>query len=36
MLTRIGGGVLVIMGLQMSGLIHIPYLDRTFQVSQPS
>lgn len=35
-LTRIGGGVLIIMGLQMSGLIHIPYLDRTFQVPQPS
>ena len=35
-LTRIGGGVLIIMGLQMSGLIHIPYLDRTFQVPQPN
>jgi cytochrome c biogenesis protein CcdA len=30
--TRIGGVGLVIFGLQMSGLIHIPYLDRTYQL----
>jgi cytochrome c biogenesis protein CcdA len=32
-LTRIGGVVLIIFGMQMSGLINIPYLDRTYQVS---
>ncbi|MBM3140951.1 MAG: hypothetical protein FJZ92_12280 [Chloroflexi bacterium] len=31
-LTRIGGVILIVLGLQMSGLIHIPYLDRTYQV----
>ena len=30
--TRIGGVVLVVFGMQMSGLIHIPYLERTYQV----
>ena len=24
--------VLMVLGMQMSGLIHIPYLDRTYQV----
>ena len=32
-LGRVGGLVLVVMGLQMSGLLHLPYLDRTYQVS---
>ncbi|MFA7248382.1 MAG: cytochrome c biogenesis protein CcdA [Dehalococcoidia bacterium] len=32
LLTRIGGIVLMVLGMQMSGLIHIPYLDRTYQV----
>jgi cytochrome c biogenesis protein CcdA len=31
-LTQIGGVVLIAFGLQMSGLIHIPYLDRTYQL----
>ncbi len=31
-LTQIGGLVLLVMGLQMTGLVHIPYLDRTYQV----
>jgi cytochrome c biogenesis protein CcdA len=35
-LTRIGGLLLIVLGLQVTGLIHIPYLDRTFQVPQPS
>ncbi len=30
LLTRVGGVVLVILGMQMSGLIHLPYLDRTY------
>ena len=30
--TRVGGVLLVVFGLQMSGLIHIPYLDRTYQL----
>ncbi|MCH7812979.1 MAG: terpene cyclase/mutase family protein [Planctomycetes bacterium] len=30
-----GGVVLIVFGLQMSGLVHIPYLDRTFQVPAP-
>lgn len=30
--TRVGGVVLIVFGLQMSGLINIPYLDRTYQV----
>lgn len=28
--TRIGGIVMVVLGMQMSGLIHLPYLDRTY------
>lgn len=31
-MTRIGGVVLMVFGMQMSGLIHLPYLDRTYQV----
>ena len=31
-LTRIGGVILIVFGMQMSGLINIPYLDRTYQV----
>ncbi|MDA0256435.1 MAG: hypothetical protein O3C25_01655 [Chloroflexi bacterium] len=31
-LTQIGGVVLIAFGLQMSGLVHIPYLDRTYQL----
>lgn len=31
-LARVGGLVLVIFGLQMAELLHIPYLDRTYQV----
>lgn len=29
--TRIGGIILIVLGLQMSGLVHIPYLDRTYR-----
>ena len=31
-LTRAGGIVLMVLGMQMAGLIHIPFLDRTYQV----
>ena len=31
-LTRIGGVVLIALGLQMTGLVRIPYLDRTYQL----
>lgn len=31
-LGRVAGLVLVVLGLQVSGLLHLPYLDRTFQV----
>lgn len=31
-LTRLGGVVLIALGLQMVGLVHIPYLDRTYQL----
>ncbi len=34
-MTRFGGLLLITFGLQMSGLVHIPYLDRTFQVPAP-
>ena len=30
--TRVGGVVLIAFGLQMSGLVNIPYLDRTYQL----
>lgn len=32
LLTRVGGVVLMVLGMQMAGLIHIPYLDRTYQI----
>ncbi|MGE3961472.1 MAG: cytochrome c biogenesis CcdA family protein [Dehalococcoidia bacterium] len=32
LLTRAGGVVLIVLGMQMTGLIHIPYLDRTYQL----
>jgi cytochrome c-type biogenesis protein len=32
LLTRIGGLVLIVFGLHMSGLIQIPYLERTYQL----
>lgn len=32
LVTKLGGAVLVIFGLQMSGLVQIPYLDRTYQL----
>lgn len=31
-LGRVGGLILVVMGLQMSELLHLPYLNRTYQV----
>lgn len=31
-MTRIGGIILIVFGMQMAGLIHIPYLDRTYQI----
>jgi cytochrome c biogenesis protein CcdA len=31
-LTQIGGLVMMLMGMHMSGLIHLPYLDRTYQI----
>ncbi|MQA00571.1 MAG: hypothetical protein GEU80_14775 [Dehalococcoidia bacterium] len=31
-MTRIGGVVLMVLGMQMAELVHIPYLDRTYQV----
>jgi cytochrome c biogenesis protein CcdA len=30
--TRVGGVLLIVFGLQMSGLINVPYLDRTYQL----
>jgi cytochrome c-type biogenesis protein len=33
--TRVGGAVLIVMGLQTAGLVHIPFLDRTYQVPAP-
>jgi cytochrome c biogenesis protein CcdA len=32
LMTRIGGVVLIVFGLHMSGLVHLPYLDRTYQL----
>ena len=32
LLTRAGGIVLMVLGMQMAGLIHIPFLDRTYQI----
>jgi cytochrome c-type biogenesis protein len=33
--TRLGGLLLIAMGLQLSGLVHFPYLDRTYQLPAP-
>lgn len=30
--TQVGGVILIVLGLQMSGLINIPYLNRTYQL----
>ena len=30
--TRGAGLVMVVLGLQLAGLIHLPYLDRTYQL----
>jgi cytochrome c-type biogenesis protein len=32
LLTRIGGVALIVFGLHMSGLIQLPYLERTYQL----
>jgi cytochrome c-type biogenesis protein len=32
LLTRIAGVILIIFGLQMAGLIRIPWLDRAYQL----
>ncbi len=32
LLTRAGGVVLMVLGMQMAGLIHIPFMDRTYQL----
>ena len=32
-LTRIGGIILIVFGMQMASLIHLPYLDRTYQIN---
>jgi cytochrome c biogenesis protein CcdA len=32
-MTQIGGAVMMLFGMQISGLIHLPYLDRTYQIS---
>ena len=34
-MTRFGGVLLIVFGMQMSGLIHIPFLERTYQVPAP-
>lgn len=36
LLTRIGGLVLIVFGLHMSGLIALPYLERTYQLPAPA
>jgi cytochrome c biogenesis protein CcdA len=33
LLTRLAGVVLIVLGLQMAGLIRIPFLDRPFQIA---
>jgi cytochrome c biogenesis protein CcdA len=33
--TRAGGLLLIAMGLQLSGLVHLPYLERTYQLPAP-
>lgn len=32
-MTRVGGVLLIVFGMHMSGLIRVPFLDRTYQVS---
>ena len=32
LLSRIGGVILIVLGMQMTGLIRIPFLDRTYQL----
>ncbi|MDA0364724.1 MAG: sulfite exporter TauE/SafE family protein [Chloroflexi bacterium] len=32
-MTRVGGALLMVFGMHMSGLIHVPFLDRTYQVT---
>ena len=32
-LTRIGGAVMIVLGMQMAGLIHISFLERTYQLT---
>ena len=32
----LGGVVVIIFGLHMTGLIHIPYLERTYQLPTPA
>jgi cytochrome c biogenesis protein CcdA len=34
--TRAGGLLLIAMGLQLSGLVHFPYLERTYQLPAPA
>lgn len=33
--TRVGGALMVVFGLQLAGLVHIPYLERTYQLPAP-
>ena len=33
--TRAGGLLLIAMGLHLSGLVHFPYLERTYQLPAP-
>lgn len=35
LLTRVGGALLVLLGLQLAGVIHLPYLNRTYQLPAP-
>lgn len=32
LLTRVGGVVLIVLGMQMTGLVRIPFLERTYQL----
>ena len=32
LLTRVGGVILIVLGMQMAGLIRIPFMDRTYQL----
>ena len=33
--TRVGGALMVVFGPQLAGLIHVPYLERTYQLGTP-